>query len=259
MTYTELQKGLNNILEEIIEQMYNDNYKGVYLQDIYIDMRTYLNEYIDKNFPSSINTELNKKLKSNVERFLAGKNYQQWKYMDSLLFDKNGFKVPFNDFKINSKNINKLYNDTWFKTENNFIGNSINVAKRLDTYSKLDNKKYALKYIATSDELTRDSHRALNGVIKPIGDPFWNTHMPPWDYNCRCSVVAVKLSTLSPNYIQDTEEKIQKSKVFNDKLPQGLNQNVYSSGKFFNDNHPYISDTNKDNDIESVILKLNNY
>lgn len=258
MTYTELQKGINNILDEISEQMYNGNYKGVYLQDIYIDMKTYLHGYIDKNFPSSIDTELNKKLKLNIDRFLAGKNYQQWKDMTNLLYDKNGVKVPLKDFKLNSKTINKLYNDTWFKTENNFIGNSLNVAKRLQTYTKLDNKKYALKYIATNDELTRDSHRDLNGVIKPIGDPFWASHMPPWDYNCRCSVQAVKLSTLDSDYIEKSEEKIQKSKQYSDKIPQGLNQNVYSSGKFFNDNHPYISDTNKDNDIESVLLKLNN-
>ena len=37
-----------------------------------------------------------------------------------------------------------------------------------------------------NDSRQRDSHRALDGIIRPIDDPFWNTHYPPDDFRCRC-------------------------------------------------------------------------
>ena len=37
-----------------------------------------------------------------------------------------------------------------------------------------------------NDSRQRDSHRALDGIIRPIDDPFWDTHYPPDDYRCRC-------------------------------------------------------------------------
>lgn len=256
MTYTQLQKSLKQLSDWIPQYMYNNMYKGVYLEEIYEDLSKYMHTYIDDNFPSSLNTELNNSLKQNIDRFLAAKNYNQWKDSKNLLFDSTGAKVPFVDFQKSFKNINSLYNDTWFRTENNFVGNSLNVAKRMNEISKLDNKKYGLKYIATHDNLVRDSHLALDGVVKPIGDSFWIDHTPPIDYNCRCTLVAVRLDSLDPNYVIESDQQIAKSKSFGDKPPQGLNTNVYSSGKFFSDQHPYIRETNRDNDIESVVQKL---
>lgn len=48
-----------------------------------------------------------------------------------------------------------------------------------------------LQYVAVGDEATRDSHRALDGLILPREHPFWEDHYPPWEYNCRCMVVPV--------------------------------------------------------------------
>lgn len=48
------------------------------------------------------------------------------------------------------------------------------------------------KYIATMDSKTRPSHAALHGLVLPVDDPFWDTHMPPgWDWFCRCQVVQI--------------------------------------------------------------------
>lgn len=48
-----------------------------------------------------------------------------------------------------------------------------------------------LMYSAINDARTRDAHRALSGIIRPIDDPFWQTRTPPLGHNCRCSTIAL--------------------------------------------------------------------
>lgn len=45
-----------------------------------------------------------------------------------------------------------------------------------------------IQYLATEDDHVRDSHLALNGLILPKDDPFWDTHTPPWEWGCRCRI-----------------------------------------------------------------------
>jgi SPP1 gp7 family putative phage head morphogenesis protein len=48
-----------------------------------------------------------------------------------------------------------------------------------------------LMYDAINDSRTRPAHRALDGVIRPVGDPFWNTHSPQLSFNCRCRLLSL--------------------------------------------------------------------
>lgn len=59
----------------------------------------------------------------------------------------------------------------------------------LDQRTK-DTHPYYL-YRTAQDDAVRDSHSALDGIILPMDDPFWDTHYPPWDWGCRCEVIAI--------------------------------------------------------------------
>lgn len=44
------------------------------------------------------------------------------------------------------------------------------------------------QYVAVMDNRTRPSHRAAHSMVFRHDDPFWSSHFPPCDYNCRCTV-----------------------------------------------------------------------
>lgn len=52
------------------------------------------------------------------------------------------------------------------------------------------NRSY-LMYVAINDSRVRPSHLALNRIIRHIDDPFWLKYYAPWDFMCRCTVIAL--------------------------------------------------------------------
>lgn len=48
-----------------------------------------------------------------------------------------------------------------------------------------------LMYVAINDSRVRPTHLKLNNIIRHIDDPFWRLYYPPWDFMCRCHVIAL--------------------------------------------------------------------
>jgi SPP1 gp7 family putative phage head morphogenesis protein len=44
---------------------------------------------------------------------------------------------------------------------------------------------------AINDNRVRPAHLALDGIIRPVDDPFWNTHSPSLGFNCRCRLISM--------------------------------------------------------------------
>ena len=75
-------------------------------------------------------------------------------------------------------------------------------------YNVLDRQRDVFpfwRYQTAQDDRVRDAHAALDGVVLPSDDPFWLTHFPPWDFNCRCTIVP-----LSPEDVEDIKADDEK-------------------------------------------------
>lgn len=70
-----------------------------------------------------------------------------------------------------------------------------------------------LMYLTVGDQNVRDEHAALDGLILPVDDPFWEKHYPPWDFGCRCLVESLTEEEAIEKGVTPPErrEKIEKN------------------------------------------------
>lgn len=81
----------------------------------------------------------------------------------------------------------KHYQETVFRTA---VLSSYNGAKWTHFRAHAE-RRPILRYIAINDGRTRPAHRALHGLMMPVGDARWQTLAPPNGFNCRCSMVSL--------------------------------------------------------------------
>lgn len=91
-----------------------------------------------------------------------------------------------------------------------------------------DRRPY-LQYRTAGDAKVRPQHRAWNGLVFHIDDPFWQTHYPPNGWGCRCTVRAYGQADLAAKGLQLAEPyKVQMRNVVNrdgeitDRVPLGI-------------------------------------
>jgi SPP1 gp7 family putative phage head morphogenesis protein len=63
-----------------------------------------------------------------------------------------------------------------------------------------------LRYVSVMDGRERPQHHAWHGTIKPVGDPWWDTHYPPCGWNCRCTVQQLNQRTMDREGWSETEK-----------------------------------------------------
>ena len=62
---------------------------------------------------------------------------------------------------------------------------------RWERFVEVKSTRPYLMYDAINDSRVRPTHLAMDGIIRPVGDPFWNTHAPLNGYQCRCRLISL--------------------------------------------------------------------
>ena len=126
-------------------------------------------------------------LKHNIATFSAFKETSFKQQIEQVL-TKDGRVLPWSEFKKEAEKLDTLYNKRWLQTEyNQTVANALS-AQKYEEY--IANKRIYpnLTYHAVHDERTRETHRAWDGFTLPVEHSFWQTHLPPNDWGCRCYV-----------------------------------------------------------------------
>jgi len=128
--------------------------------------------------------ELVNKLRTNTYIFSGAKTFHNIKDTQALLFDNDGFLRSFSSFYEDAKKVNHIYNVNWLQTEYNTVIAQADAAARWNDFESQKDVLPLLKYQTIGDSNVRPQHASMNGVIKPVNDPFWDYAMPPNGFNC---------------------------------------------------------------------------
>lgn len=126
---------------------------------------------------------------NNISAFSGAKTFQQVKDLNSFVFNPDGSKRPFKEFREFAKSINDQYNVNWLKTEQD---TSFGMSQSANQWMDIQDDKDLfpmLQYQTVGDGRVRDEHAAWDGVTRPVDDEFWDTRMPINSFNCRCQVI----------------------------------------------------------------------
>lgn len=177
-------------------------------------------------------------MQQNIFRFSGAKNATMLAQINELL-SKDGKRPSFADFKREVLKLNPTYNQNYLQAEFQTALQAGKLASQWGEYER--NKKLFpnLKYKSQEDDRVREEHERLNGIIKPVDDPFWNSYYPPNGWRCRCYVVQTAEDSTEEKDMPKIEEKDVKLEFRN---------NVGKSGQVFKEGtenggkpHPYFA------------------
>lgn len=171
----------------------------------------------------------------NMQRFSGAKTWQQVKDIESIIGIEN--------FIQEGKNILSLYNETWLDAEVDAVIKLSDEARNFQRYDKEKEMFPLLQFQTVGDSRVRPEHAALDGIIKPVNDPFWNTYSPPISYRCRCLLIQLE----EGNVTLDTDIDFKEAKK---DIPEVFINNPSKSGMLFKESgkykHPYFKGATKE-------------
>ena len=165
-------------------------------------------------------------MQRNIFRFSQAKSLTQLKELNSLL-TQNGKLREWADFKKEALALNQNYNRNYLQAEFQTARQAGHHARNWQGYVKDKDLYPNLEYKTTGDALVREEHAALNGTIKPVNDPFWDSYYPPNGWRCRC-------------YVAQTSDAASKETP-KEPIKNEFKTNVGKTGAVFGDKHPYFA------------------
>lgn len=195
--------------------------------------------FIDVSFGDP-NWEFINSLKKENGIFSAFKNHKQSNELRALLHDGKGQIKQFSSFKKDTEKVIGKYNKQWLKTEHSTAVLSSRSAYRFRKYKETLHLYSNVMYTPSRSASPRQIHKAFYYVVLPYDHPWWNNHLAPLDWNCKCGH-------------KNTDEEI--TEIPDDKdvfVAPGLDNNPARSKKLFSDSHPYVAKTKK-KDIKGIM------
>ncbi len=148
------------------------------------------------------NSDFINEFRYNTAVFAAFKNHQQTAEMVEQLTDENGELRSFRNFRKATKGIAKDYNEKWLQTEYNTAVRSARAAVKWRDFLKTEHLYPNLEYMQSRASHKREEHLEYVGTILPIRHSWWDTHLPPTDWNCKCWV---RPTDKEPTAVPDAE------------------------------------------------------
>ena len=175
----------------------------------------YANNALQKGITRAFSTRFGKsdpefinQFKNNASVFAAFKTHAQQSEIVNQLLDADGNLKSYYDFKksVLGTSIKADYNQNWLKTEYNMAVRAARMAEKWKKYEKTKRLYPNLEFLESTASNKRAEHLEYVGTILPIEHPWWDTHTPPIDWGCECSIRNTDAPvTGTPDGVEDPE------------------------------------------------------
>lgn len=138
-------------------------------------------------------------LEWNVYRFSAAKSWTMCQQLSGAIRHPDGRLRSFSEFQKEAANITDSFVGAWLHSEYDHV---VGVAQMSAKWVRIQADKATLPtliYSAVRDSQTRPKHAELDGVAKPVDDPFWRKYYAPWEWGCRCDVLQSDVKRSTPD------------------------------------------------------------
>jgi hypothetical protein len=105
---------------------------------------------------------------------------------------EDGTLRSFYDFQKEAKAIIGDYNVRYLQTEYNTVVRSARSAANWKKFEENADLFPNLEFMESRATNKRPEHLHYVGTIRPINDPFWDTHTPPISWGCQCWLRSTK-------------------------------------------------------------------
>lgn len=182
---------LRELLEEAVRRVYGGE-SDLALRLLFSASDLPLQEAVAEGFTVSPsfgerNPDFDAQFRYNTAVFAAFKGHAEWESISRELTDEEGRLRSFAAFRRAVRPIIGRYNDQWLRTEYNTVVRSARSAAKWQDALRSREALPNLEYLLSGAVDKREEHREWVGTVLPILHPWWDTHLPPSEWNCKCS------------------------------------------------------------------------
>lgn len=210
MVYTELVTLTNRRIDDIVNYIKRG---GTLSYDP--QLARLFKEWYGQNI-NGLGSSLTQKLGKNIDSFSDAKTeymirelLQNKADIDSML---EGYKDRYNNYS---------------KVENGIVKGKVKQSKDFELWTS--KKGSYLMYVTAQDDRVRESHKQLDGLVRPVSDRIWAEIAPRQAYGCRCTLKNI----MKPDYVSESIPDIK------DVSDRGIANNTFYTGEIFTKNHSY--------------------
>jgi len=226
----------NDLIDPLIEGIYThkgstENLSAFLFSENYTRLRQGVDQgckrdWFETQYQSTA-YNLQKNLRYNVGVFSAFKRHSEVGEMVRALRDESGKLREFGEFKKSALQITGDYQVNWLKAEYNAAVRSSQTAVDWEKAVKNKHLYPNIEYTPSRSAIAREEHKEYYGIIRTVDDPFWDTHLPPVGWGCKCGW---KPSRSAETKVPDNLPAV----------PKAFAHNPGKTGKVFDSGHPFF-------------------
>lgn len=178
-----------------------------------------------------------KNFRGNAHLFSQAKSEKHAAELARAVFDKSGGKRKFVDFSKIARQTNANYNLSYLRTEQTA---AFRMSQNAEQWAQFEEEKDIFQYLqyqTVGDSKVRPEHAAWDGITLPFDDPFWDTHSPINDWNCRCRLIQLRRGEVTD--LEEHRKKVGVDSLKNES--KVFANNPAKSGELFTKEHPFFT------------------